>query len=393
MKIAVIGVPGIPTNQEGIGRYCQELYPRIVARGHQVDLFVQAKYHHQPWFSIYYYKKIRVISLFSLPGKILDLLVSSALNTIWASFGDYDVIHIHGLKNAWFSWFPQLFSSSRIVVTCREKDWQQSKWSQIPDWLLRWGEKTGIKNTDAIVVTSKALGKYFKEKFDVSSCFIPHAAQYSGLETDNAFTFGKALGLEKKRYLLYVGKLVPEKRPDLLIKAFQQLQLRGWKLVLAGEICNSTRYTVELLKISGEHSNIIFTNKIKARQLEEIFRGAGLLVCPSDARGLVLPQTILAAMRAGIPVLASDLPVHQELVGLDRGLLFQSGQLNSLVTELDRALSKPQLLVSIIRQGQAYVESHHSWDTITEANLSLYFRMTANRGIPATKFGVLDNQF
>ena len=47
----------------------------------------------------------------------------------------------------------------------------------------------------------------------------------------------------------------------------------------------------------------------------------------------------------------------------------------------------------MIRQGQAYVESHHSWDTITEANLSLYFRMTANRVIPSTKFGVFDNQF
>ena len=55
MKIAIIGVPGIPAKQEGIGRYCQELYPRIVARGHQVDLFVQAKYHRHPWFSIYYY--------------------------------------------------------------------------------------------------------------------------------------------------------------------------------------------------------------------------------------------------------------------------------------------------------------------------------------------------
>ncbi|MGL5796398.1 MAG: hypothetical protein ACRC06_18735 [Waterburya sp.] len=71
MKIAVIGVKGIPAKQGQIKRYCQELYPKITLRGHQVSLFAQPQYHDQPWFSIYYYKSIKVIALFSLPGKKL----------------------------------------------------------------------------------------------------------------------------------------------------------------------------------------------------------------------------------------------------------------------------------------------------------------------------------
>ena len=122
MKIAVVGVQGIPAKEGEIERYCQELYPEIVERGHQVDLFVRPTYHRQPWFSVYYYRQIRVIALASISHQGLNLFINSALSIIWATFSNYDVIHIQGIKSAWLSWFTQLFSPAKVIVTSHTLD-------------------------------------------------------------------------------------------------------------------------------------------------------------------------------------------------------------------------------------------------------------------------------
>lgn len=201
------------------------------------------------------------------------------------------------------------------------------------------------------------------------------------MTTDTQFSYGQALGLEKKRYFLYLGKLTPEKRPDLLIKAFQKLQPHGWKLVLAGDIGNSKEYVVELLKMAKGKDNIIFTKEIRGYALAEIIRGAGLLVAPSDGS---FSLTILEGMREGIPILASDISVHRELISHNRGLLFKSGQLNSLIAELEYALSQSDLLLAMVQRAQTYVAIKHNWDRVTYGNLSLYFKVINKVGIQSS---------
>jgi glycosyltransferase involved in cell wall biosynthesis len=375
MKIAVIGVRGIPAKQGQIERYCQELYPKIAIRGHQVNLFAQPQYHDQPWFSIYYYKSIKVIALFSLPGKKLDLFVNSALNTIWATFGNYDVIHIYGLTSAWFAWFPRLFCHSKIIVTCQKLDCQKTQWRQIFHWFLPWIERIAVNNADELIVVSKGLKTYFSDKYNIAPRYIPNAPR-SYVPSQPEFEYSQVLGLQSKQYILYLGKLVPENRPDLLIKAFQKLQPAGWQLVLAGGVDNSVNYTVELLKMVRRENNIIFTNEIRGCFLTEIVRGAGLLVAAGDSSDLGSSSSILEAMREGIPVVASDTFAHQELIATNRGLLFESGNLNSLTTELEYALSEPEILQAMAKQAQMYTIINHGWDRIIYGHLSVYLQAT-----------------
>jgi glycosyltransferase involved in cell wall biosynthesis len=390
MKIAVIGVRGIPTKQGQIERYCQELYPKITIRGHQVDLFAQPQYHDQPWFSIYYYKSIKVIALLSLPGKKLDLFINSALNTIWATFGNYDVIHIHGLTSAWFAWFPQLFCQSKIIVTCQKLDYQKTQWRKTFHWFLPWIEKIAVNNVDELIVVSKGLKTYFSKKYNIDPLYLPNAPR-SYVPSQPEFEYSKVLGLQSKQYILYLGKLTPENRPDLLIKAFQKLQPAGWQLVLAGGVDNSVNYTVELLKMVRRENNIIFTNEIRGCFLTEIVRGAGLLIAARDNSDLGASSSILEAMREGIPILASDTPAHQELIATNRGLLFESGNLNSLITQLEYALSEPDLLQAMAKQAQMYTTINHGWDRIIYGHLSVYIKATTKVKTQSPKYRAFEN--
>jgi glycosyltransferase involved in cell wall biosynthesis len=381
MKIAVIGVQGIPSNQGEIERYCQEFCPRIAARGHQVDLFIQPEYNQPSWFSVRYYHNVRVIALASFPHQQISLMLSSALSTIWASLGDYDVIHLQSTKAAWFSWFPQLFSGSKVIITSHQLDLgdRESKWGQVFGWLFSLMERSAIKNADEIVVVSKALGAYFQHKYNIQPRYIPNApGTYNQKDLpDLQFSYDQSLGLKSKRYILYSGQLTPKNQPDLLLKAFQKLEPQGWKLVLAGGIGNSPQYVFKLLGLARENPNIVFTNEISGQHLAQITSNAGLLVVPSDGSDLGLPLAVLEAMREKIPVLASDNSVYQELIGKDRGLLFESGNLDSLVAKLQYALSEPAQLITMAQKAQTHILINHNWDRVTYGNLSLYLKLTA----------------
>ncbi|NEP55403.1 MAG: glycosyltransferase family 4 protein, partial [Moorea sp. SIO3C2] len=141
VKIAVIGSKGLPPKQGGIEHHCAEIYPRIVAQGHDVDLYARSSYTQMSAQDIYDYEGVRVTSIPSLPFRGLDALLTSALAAIIASTRNYDVIHFHALGPSLFSWIPRLFSPrSKVVVTCHGLDWQRAKWGKLSSFLIRSGE-------------------------------------------------------------------------------------------------------------------------------------------------------------------------------------------------------------------------------------------------------------
>lgn len=202
MKIAVIGAKGLPVQQGGIERYCEELYPKIVERGHSVDLFARSSYVGTSWFTQYYYKGIRVIFLPSLPYRGLDALTNSACGAIASVLNKYDIIHFHALGPALFTWIPKLFSKAAIVVTCQGLDWQRDKWGKFARFLIRLGENAAVKNADRIVVVSKDLQSYFKETYGIETTYIPNGPG-SYLTSEPKETYLQSLGLKPKLYFLF----------------------------------------------------------------------------------------------------------------------------------------------------------------------------------------------
>ncbi|MGB5634530.1 MAG: glycosyltransferase, partial [Waterburya sp.] len=164
MKIAVIGIKGLPAEQGGIEHYCQALYSRIVEQGHYVDIYARSSYVKKPWFSVSEYKEgIRIICLPSLSLRGLDALTNSGLAALVASLKDYNIIHFHALGPALFSIIPRLLSSAKIIVTCHGLDWQRAKWGNFASSIIRLGEKTAAIYAHEVVVVSRALKTYFAQ--------------------------------------------------------------------------------------------------------------------------------------------------------------------------------------------------------------------------------------
>lgn len=370
MKIAVIGSKGLPPNQGGIEHHCAEIYSRIVARGHEVRVFARPSYNQRPWNANYLYKGVQVMNLPSITFRGIDALVNSFLAAIVASFQQRDIIHFHALGPAVFCWIPRLLSpKSKVIVTCHGLDWQRSKWGNLSTRLLKLGERTSVHSAHAIGVVSAELRKYFNDEHGRQTTYIGNApANYPA--SDPSFSFGRSLGLASGRYMLFLGRLVPEKCPDLLIDAFQRLALTGWKLAFVGSQSDTPHYSDQLLALANSNPDIVFCGELRDERLAEIVRGAGLFVLPSEVEGL--PLALLEAMQEGIPVVASDIPVHCQILGRDRGLLFQGGNVEACSSALTWAIQNLPLMSQRANRAQAYVRQNHNWDDIVDAWLELY---------------------
>lgn len=369
MKIAVIGAKGIPAKQGGIEHHCEELYSRIVKQGHEVHLFARCSYTGSFLLHQYDVQGVWVVSLPSLKLKGVDALLSSLLGAVASSRTRYDIVHFHAIGPALFSWLPTIASCARVVVTCHGLDWQRSKWNRASSRLLRLGESAAVRCADGLIVVSEELRSYFIQTYGREAVYIPNAPS-SLSESDPNFSYGTSLGLKQGRYILFIGRLVPEKGLELLIKAFQTLQPDGWKLVLVGGSSDTAVFTSKLVEMAASSTDVVFTGELYGAYLSEILRGAGLFVLPSEMEGL--PLSMLEAMQECVPVLASDIPVHQQLTAEARGILFQLGDVDSCVRSLDWAIHHPQDLAIMARNAQRYVQANYDWDDITTKTLRLY---------------------
>ena len=156
----------------------------------------------------------------------------------------------------------------------------------------------------------------------------------------------------------------------MLIEAFSQLHANDWKLVFVGGASDTPGYTESLRALAAGNPNIFFSGELHGKLLAEAVRGAGLFVLPSDVEGCSL--ALLEAMREGVPVLTSDIPVHRQILGDGRGLWFTCGDVQSCSVAMGWAMQNPDAMKARADSARRYVESTHTWDSIVASWLALY---------------------
>ncbi|WP_404787661.1 glycosyltransferase family 4 protein [Altericista sp. CCNU0014] len=369
MRIAVIGAKGLPPRQGGIEHYCAEVFPRVVEKGHSVDLFAQSTYTGFPWFNRHEFRGVNVRTLPSFGVNGIDTLVSSAVASLLTVRPVYDVVHFHALGPGLFSLLPRLATESKIVVTCHGLDWQREKWGKLSGRLIRLGEKASVRFAHEITVVSADLQNYFAKTYGRSTTFIPNApAGYAASDPD--FPFVRSLGAEPGKYIIFLGRLVPEKCPDLLIEAFQSIQAKDWKLILVGGHAAADLFTAKLYRLAATNRNIIFAGELRGARLAEVMRGAGAFTLPSNLEGS--PLALLEAMRENIPVIASDIKPHQELLQTDKGLLFKKGDPIALRDCLNWALCHPHQMQMMAEKAKKEILLNYNWNRVSTETIRLY---------------------
>lgn len=370
MKIAMVGHKRIPSHEGGIEVVVEELAARMVAQGHSVTCYNRSGDHvsGQEFTAERRkeYKGIRIKYVPTIDRKGLAAVTSSFFGCLFAALGDYDVVHIHAEGPAFWCWLPRLFGK-RVIVTVHGLDWARGKWGGgLGSRFILMGERLLARFADEVIVLNHSTQEYFLKTYGRETHYIPNGVSEPHFCAPDLIK--KNYGLEKDSYILFLGRLVPEKRCHLLCQAYMNLH-PDKKLVIAGGSSDSQDYMNELKSYAAVNPNIIFTGFVDGQLRDELYSNAYLFVLPSDLEGMSL--CLLEAMSYGNCVLCSDIEESANVIR-DHGLMFHKNDIQSLTQELDYALAHPNAVAIFKQRASDYIRSRFQWDKVVSATLNLY---------------------
>ena len=302
----------------------------------------------------------------TIEKKGLAAVSSSFFAALYSAFGKYDVVHIHAEGPAFFSWLPKMFGK-RVVVTIHGIDWQREKWkSGFGSKFIRQGEKNAVKYADEIIVLSKGVQNYFKDTYGRETHFIPNGVNRP--ETREADLITEKFGLTKDSYILFLGRLVPEKGIRYLVEAFKDVKTDK-KLVIAGGSSDTDSFMVELKELAMDDDKIIFTGFVQGQMLDELYSNAYIYTLPSDLEGM--PLSLLEAMSYGNCCLVSDIPECAEVVE-DKALIFKKSDVGDLREKLQDTCDHPEKVMQMKKQAADFICEKYNWDDVAEETMKLY---------------------
>ena len=149
----------------------------------------------------------------------------------------------------------------RVVVTVHGIDWQREKWqSGLGSKFIHQGEKNAAKYADEVIVLSKGVQDYFKETYGRETHFIPNGVNRPQIREASLIT--DKFGLKKDSYILFLGRLVPEKGIRYLVEAFKNVKTDK-KLVIAGGSSDTDSFMEELKELAKGDDRILFTEFVQ----------------------------------------------------------------------------------------------------------------------------------
>ena len=369
LRVAMFGQKRL-SREGGIEIVVKELCTRMARDGCQVTCYNRSGHHVSgaEYDEKIEYEGIRQKSVLTIEKKGLAAVSSSAFAALYSALGKYDVIHIHAEGPAFFAWLPKMFGK-RVVVTVHGIDWQREKWkSGFGSKFIRQGEKNAVKYADEIIVLSKGVQDYFKKVYGRETNFIPNGVNRPKLRA--AEQISEKFGLSKDSYILFLGRLVPEKGIRYLIEAFKQVKTDK-KLVIAGGSSDTDSFERELKDLAKNDERIIFTGFVQGSLLDELYSNAYIYTLPSDLEGM--PLSLLEAMSYGNCCLVSDIPECAEVVE-DKALIFQKSNVEDLQEKLQDACDHPEMVMEMKKQAADFICKKYNWDEVVKETMKLYRR-------------------
>ena len=380
LNIAMLGHKRIPSREGGIEIVVSELATRMAELGHSVTCY-NRKGHHIGGSdfdetALKEYKGVRLKQVLTIDKKGLAAMTSSFFAALRAALGKYDVVHFHAEGPCAMMWLPKLFGK-KCIATIHGLDHQRAKWGKFASWYIFRGEKCAVKRADKIIVLSENVKNYFKEQYGRKTVFVPNGVNRP--ECCEAQEITEKFGLKKDQYILFLGRLVPEKGIHYLVEAYGKLDTDK-KLVIAGGSSDTGEYEQQLKELAGENPNIIFTGFIQGRILEELYSNAYIYVLPSDLEGM--PLSLLEAMSYGNCCVTSNIPECANVM-LQHGVTFEKGNVDALATTLQHLCDNAWQVETYKEMAADYICDTFNWDDVTAKTLVLYGVKHPEKSAPA----------
>ncbi len=367
LKIVILGSRGIPARYGGYESFTENLSKRLVRMGVNVTVFCPSDSEYKKY--TYHGINLRfILNLEKLFGPFGTLLYD-ILSLIKASFSDFSLIYMLGYSSAWFCIFPRLFGK-KVVINTDGLEWKRSKWPKLGRLYLKLNEYLAAKFADELISDSRAIKKYFREKYKRDSTYIPNGAEVFSSKDKKIL---KKFNLKPFEYYLVVARLEPENNVDKIIKGFSLTKSKK-RLLLITNI-KPTKYFEKVKELCEKDKRVIFFGPLyNVKELNEVRANAFAYIHGHSVGGT--NPSLLESMGCGNLVIAFDVPFNREVLR-NNGFFFKNEiELKKIIERLEK-LSKREI-ISIGRKNREIIKKYYNWDKVSKQYFKFFTKLLAD---------------
>ena len=350
VKFAILGTRGIPARYGGFETFAEQLSVRLAARSHIVTVYCRER------DSRGTYRGVRLRYLPTIRHKYLDTIVHTFFSTLDLALAPkQNAVLYCNAANAIFTWIPRL-RGMRVALNVdglerNRKKWNAAAkaWYHLSEWLATW-------LPDVVVTDAHRIAEYYRERYGRASEMIPYGAEVGAVETAAAL---ERLGLERRRYFLYVSRMEPENNALLVREAFEKTST-DFKLALIGDAPYAVEYIARVR--NTRDPRVVMPGAIYGRGYHELGSHCFAYVHATEVGGT--HPALIEAMGRGALTLYLDTPENAEVAG-GAGLAFTHANLEGVIqrvlsmTEEEREQWR--------RRAVERVRERYSWEAVTDA--------------------------
>lgn len=358
MKITFIGGRNI-NKLGGIETYMFNLCSELVKRGYTPIVYCESDRTYTEYvngFVVHHWKSPKSVYLCKI-----FLGLKSTLHAL-IFYDKVEVFHYNAWPPSLWSWIPRLCGRKSLMMG-HGLEWKRTKYSAGKQRIMRYMEAITARLNNHLVMCSEEQTRYFQSEYGKRCTTISTAVNLPDITNIESNILNK-YSLQSNKYFLYLGRLVQDKNPDYLIRAYVKSGITDFKLVIAGANEAQPDYVDYLKSIAAVNSNIIFTGAVYGSDKERLLSDCTAFCIPSTVEGLAI--TLLEAMSYSKPVIASNILANIEGLGQDGGFWCEPENVESLASQLLYCSKNTEDLDVSGHKNRLRVEHLFTWDKVTD---------------------------
>lgn len=346
MRLAILGTRGIPARYGGFETFAEELATRLVARGHSVTVYTRERGGSE-------YRGVRLKYEPTIRHKYFDTPVHTFLSTLHLLMHRPDAALYCNAANAVFTALPRA-AGVPVALNVDGLERHRRKWNRLAKAWYALSERMSTFLPTAVVSDAQHIARYYLERYGKQTTTIPYGAETGAVDTTETL---RALGLEPRRYFLYVSRFEPENNALLVREAFEQVRT-DMRLALIGDAPYAQEYIARVRATADPR--ILIPGAIYGRGYHELQSHSFAYVHATEVGGT--HPALIEAMGRGALVLYLDTPENAEVAG-GAGLAFRH---DNLAEAMRAALAMPEPERDHYRaRAVARVRERYDWNSVT----------------------------
>ena len=365
MKIAILGTRGIPNQYGGFEQFAEILSQGLVLKGHQVTVYCSANHSYQDS----HFQGVKLVHKFD-PENLIGTagqFIYDLMCMLDARKRDYDIIYMLGYTSN-SVWQRFIYKKGALVITNMDGlEWKRSKYSPKVQRFLMYAEKLAVLNSDYLVADSLGIQKYLRDKYKVSSTYIPYGS-YVFDKPDTSVL--KSYGVEVESYDILIARFEPENNIEMILKAFESSNTQR-KLLLVGNY-QQTLFGQKMYNLYHHDSRIRFIGAVYDQLILNNLRYFSNLYFHGHSVGGTNPS-LLEAMGSSALICFHDNEFNRTIVGIDGFSFYSDSGLCEVIETVTKQNEKNKISNNIDKISQIY-----TWDKIISDYEMFFLSQMAN---------------